>query len=73
MNEEIIMNQILDDPILNTKTKELLVEYSNDDDYHSVLLITFRELLLYVWQTIETNDYKDEILMLLKLFYIMKY
>jgi Leucine-rich repeat (LRR) protein len=60
-NEEIIMNQILNDHILNTKTKELLVEYSNNDDYHSVLLITFKELLLHVWEIIEANCHKDEI------------
>jgi hypothetical protein len=60
-NEEIIMNQILYDDILNTKTKELLIEYSNNDDYHSVLLITFKELLLHVWEIIEANDHKDEI------------
>jgi hypothetical protein len=60
-SEEIIMNQILNDHILNTKTKELLVEYSNNDDYHSVLLITFKELLLHVWEIIEANCHKDEI------------
>jgi len=57
MSEEIIMNQIL-----NTKTKELLIEYSKNDDYHSVLLITFKELLLHVWETIEINDNNNEIL-----------
>jgi len=61
MSEEIIMNQILDDPILNTKTKELLIEYSDSNDYHSVLLITFKELLLHVWQIIDMNNHKDEI------------
>jgi Leucine-rich repeat (LRR) protein len=60
-NEEIIMNQILYDDILNTKTKELLIEYSDSDDYHSVLLITFKELLLHVWEIIEANDNKNEI------------
>ena len=60
-SEEIIMNQILDDRILNTKTKELLIEYSNNDDYHSVLLITFKELLLHVWEVIKLNDHKEEI------------
>jgi hypothetical protein len=60
-SEEHIISQILSDSILTLKTKELLIEYSNDTDYHSVLLITFKELLMYVWQIIEENKNKDEI------------
>jgi hypothetical protein len=61
IDEDIIMDSILNDHILTIKTKELLVEYSNNDDYHSVLLITFKELLLHVWALIETHEYKNEI------------
>ena len=37
------------------------MEYCNDKDYHSVLLITFKELLLNVWEIIESNANKNEI------------
>ena len=61
IDEDKIMNSIFNDPILTTKTKQLLVEFSDCVDYHSVLLITFKELLMYVWSLIETNQYKDNI------------
>lgn len=61
INEDDIINSIITDTILTTKTKELLMEYSNSDDYHSVLLITFKELLMYVWKLIEENNDKNEI------------
>ena len=60
-NEEIIAKEILNDDILTSKTKELLIEYSNNPDYHSVLLITFKELLLYVWELIQENENRNEI------------
>ena len=59
--ETIIMDEILMDDILTSKTKELLIEYSNNPDHHSVLLITFKELLLYVWELIQKNEHKNEI------------
>ena len=60
-NETQIFDAILTDDILTQKTKELLIEYSNDIDHHSVLLITFKELLMYVWKLIESNEHKNEI------------
>jgi hypothetical protein len=60
-DEDTIMDEIIDDDILTDKTKDLLLEYSDDQDYHSVLLITFNELLLYVWELIQENENRDEI------------
>jgi hypothetical protein len=60
-NEDDIISEILVDPILTKKTKELLIDYSNDREYHSVLLITFKELLMFVWVLIEENENKNEI------------
>jgi hypothetical protein len=60
-NDAIIINEILNDNIITLKTKELLIEYCNYYDYHSCLLITFKELLLYVWELIQENEYKDAI------------
>jgi len=59
--EDFIMNEILMDTILTSKTKELLIEYSNNSDYHSVLLITFKELLFYIWELIQENEHRNEI------------
>jgi hypothetical protein len=59
--ETIIMDEILNDDILTSKTKELLIEYSNHPDYHSVLFITFKELLMYAWELIQENKHKNEI------------
>jgi hypothetical protein len=61
IDEDKIMSEIYDDSILSLKTKKLIEEYSKDTYYHSVLLITFKELLLHVWEIIEANDHKDEI------------
>jgi len=59
--EELIMNEILTDVILTSKTKELLIEYSNNQEYHSVLFITFKELLFYIWELIQENEHRNEI------------
>jgi hypothetical protein len=37
------------------------MEYSEDTSIHTVLNITFGELLLYVFNRIEINEHKDEI------------
>jgi hypothetical protein len=58
---DIIMNEILNDTILTDKCKELLFEYSSNSDYHSVLLLTFKELLCHCWLTIDKLETKDEI------------
>ena len=47
--------------ILTNKTKELLLEYYNQTAIHSVLDITFGELLLHVWDRIIKSQYSNEI------------
>jgi hypothetical protein len=47
---------ILNDNIL--QCKEQLIEYCNDKDVHSLLLLTFSEVLWSVLNTIE-NDFKE--------------
>ena len=59
-DEDKIMHEILNDNILTCK--ELLIEYCNCKDYHSTLLITFKELLCYVWTLINNNDEIKKIL-----------
>src|SRR3989339_1993496 len=59
-NEQMV-SQIMSDNILTTKTKEILLEYYNQNDVHSILDITFGELLLYVWDRIIKSSYSNEI------------
>jgi hypothetical protein len=54
-------NLILDDNILTQNTKEILMEYLEDTSVHTILNITFGELLLYVFNRIQINEHKDEI------------
>lgn len=52
---------ILSDDILTDRTKQSLIQYSDDDSIHSVLQITFEELLVAVWNRLVKNEYADEI------------
>jgi hypothetical protein len=61
INEDNIMNEILNDNILTDKCKELLLEYSSNLDFHSILLLNFKELLCHFWITINNLETKDEI------------
>ena len=44
ITNEQMLSQIMSDNILTNKTKEILLEYYNQNDIHSVLDITFGEL-----------------------------
>jgi hypothetical protein len=59
IDKEKIKDEILEDSILTCK--DVLFEYIEDKTVHSVLLITFEELLNYVWRTLEMNENKKEI------------
>jgi Leucine-rich repeat (LRR) protein len=52
---------IINDTILSNSTKEILFEFINNQEVHSVLNITFEELLLHVFSRIEQNENTDEI------------
>ena len=58
---ELIINSNLD-----AKTIESLIEYCQDDTIHSIHLITFKELLSYVWQRIEISIDKAELIKILE-------
>lgn len=60
-----IKNQINENNILTPKAKYLIDEYCNDDTLHSVYLITYSDLLRYVWARIINSEYKDNILKIL--------
>ena len=46
---------------LTNQTKQILIEYINCKDVHSILNITFEELLIHVLNRIEINENKNEI------------
>ena len=52
-NKDLLIKRILDDDILNCK--EQLIDYINDDNIHSLLLLTFGEVLWYLLETVEKD------------------
>ena len=55
---EKLYTLIIENTILNETSKSLLVEYINDNTVHSLLLLTFSEVLWFIIQTIIT-DFSD--------------
>ena len=60
-----IKQQILENNILTEQTKREILNYCDDDVMHTSLLITYSDLLIYVWSRITFNPNKDEILQVL--------
>jgi hypothetical protein len=56
-----VLKEIVDDKTLNKRTKEQLVEYSQDLTVHSLLNLTFGEVLCSVWKIILEHKESDEI------------
>ena len=56
-----VIDSILTDSFLTEDTKARLVEYSEDTSVHTVLNLTFSEMLVVVWNRIKTLDSRDEI------------
>jgi len=52
---------IINNQVLTLETKNILIEYCDNTDIHSVLNITFEELLLNIYSLILINENKDEI------------
>jgi hypothetical protein len=61
MSEEMVMQEIIGDPVLTDPVKEALVEYAKIPDVHSSLNCTFMEALQTVWQTIRSHKNSVEI------------
>lgn len=61
LTEKIVREQIMKDPILTATAKERITKYCIDNTTHSVLMITFEDLLLYVWQRIVRHAQRDEL------------
>ena len=58
---EDVINSILTDSFLTEDTKARLIEYSEDTSVHTVLNLTFSEMLIVVWNRIKTLDSREEI------------
>ena len=56
-----VMAEILEDSILTSDSKARLVEYSEDMSVHTVLNLTFSEMLIIVWNRINTLESRDDI------------
>jgi DNA-dependent RNA polymerase auxiliary subunit epsilon len=50
-----ILDEIISDEILTSKTKESLVEYCRDSEIHSTLNISFSDFLIPVWTRIQSH------------------
>ncbi|ATZ80670.1 leucine rich repeat protein [Bodo saltans virus] len=61
LNIESLKTHILNNNLLEEQTKQLLFEYCEDATVHSVLNITFEELLISVYDFILNHKDKDEI------------
>jgi hypothetical protein len=59
LNTETLKEHILHNPKL--ETKDILFEYCDDKSIHSVLNITFEELLISVYDFILKHGHKDEL------------
>jgi hypothetical protein len=59
--EKNVIPLILADPVLTEQTKQSLIEYSESTDVHSLLNITFADLLMAVWNRIMISDHASEI------------
>lgn len=50
---------------MNETAIRLLAEYCDDETVHSIQLLTYTELLAYVWQRIERSEHKAELVKIL--------
>ena len=62
---QTIKQQILENNILTEQTKIEMLNYCDDNMEHSRYLITYSDLLVYVWSRIMKSTNKDEILQVL--------
>jgi Leucine-rich repeat (LRR) protein len=58
---DLVLKEIIKDEILNKKTKEQLIEYCQDKTIHSILKLTFDEVLRSVWKIISEHKESKEI------------
>jgi hypothetical protein len=62
---DFLKNEIINNNILTEKTKTELFNYIDDETEHSIYLIKYSDLLLYIWQRIIKHENKDDLLKIL--------
>ena len=62
-----IKQQIIENKILTEQTQREIINYCDDKTTHSIYLITYSDLLIYVWSRIVKSENKDEIVKVLNL------
>jgi len=60
-----LVNLILDDSTLVDITKSSLIDYSNNKNVHSILNVSFKDVLIYVWNIIIKHKDKEQIKLIL--------
>jgi len=61
INEKELLDLIIKDAVLSEQCKSSLIEYSNENSIHSLLNLTFKDILLAVYNQIELHEHKQEI------------
>ena len=61
IDEDDTINEIVDDKVLKKLTKKSLIDYSEIKDIHTKLNVTFKEVLLNVWNIIRAHENSKEI------------
>ena len=59
------LDDIVNSPLKET-TKTALIEYCQDKEYHCILLLTYQELLSYIWSRIIKSPHKTELFKILE-------
>jgi len=62
---ESLKIELLDNTILSEETKREILNYCDYDDQHSIYLLTYSELLCYVWTRIMKHSNRNDILEIL--------
>lgn len=65
LTPENLKTNILNNNILEQKTKEIIFEYIEDKSVHSILNITFEELLISVYDFILNHEHQEELFKIL--------
>ncbi len=55
INLETVKNEIINNEILTEQTKREIINYCDDNTEHSTYLITYSDLLIYVWSRIRNK------------------
>ena len=55
------MKQIIENTTLTETSKTALIEYSRDETEHSVMFVTFKDILIPVWNRIQNHKNQTEI------------